>query len=740
MLVLIVAIAGCNAQSTGSSQGVAFAAEPQSGGGDAEDQAEDGAEPEGDPTVPEHPFPRRIESPPLDGGLAWINVGGPIELEDLRGKFVLLDFWTYCCINCIHILPELKKLEHKYPNELVVIGVHSAKFDTEAETQNITEAVMRYEIEHPVINDADHVVWQAFFCQSWPSLRIIDPEGNLVAAHSGEIDFETLDKFLTDALPYYREQGLLDETPVRFDLAVYQQPETPLRFPGKVLADEAGGRLFISDSNHNRIVISDLAGELLDIVGSGDIGAADGDYASAQFHHPQGMALHELTLYVADTENHLLRKVDLETKQVVTIAGTGKQSRNPWPGTQRGPAGFGLLPDRFVGPPATTALNSPWALWAHGRELFIAMAGPHQIWRMPLDESEIGPYAGNGREDIVDGPLLPAEPYAPGASSFAQPSGLASDGERLFVADSEGSSIRSVPLDGTGNVTTLVGTAHLSRGRLFAFGDKDGPPEKAQLQHVLGVAMYDDTLYIADTYNNKIKAVDPATGNVTTVAGTGEAGSDDDAPTFDEPEGLTAAAGKLFVADTNNHLIRTIDLNDNYRVGTLAIAGLEPPQLESAEPKTRSYPGATRLALESQQLRAVDGNLRLDVQLVLPDDYKLNTLAPMGYQVAPLTDSGIVRREALNNWVRLEPQATEFTVDLPLAEEAGSDQLELGLTFYYCREGAEGLCKVASVVWNLSLEVTPDATNEAVRLEFAAEQQPKETTGPEAPAVESLNR
>ncbi|MEZ6071615.1 MAG: thioredoxin-like domain-containing protein [Pirellulales bacterium] len=239
--------------------------------------------------MPQHPFPRRAPAPPLTGGEGWLNTAGPIELEALRGKFVVLDFWTYCCINCMHILPELKKLELAYPNEVVVIGVHSAKFDTEKGSDNIAEAVQRYEILHPVVNDSQHRIWNNFHITSWPSLRVIDPEGNLVAGASGEIDFETLDGFFQQALPYYRARGLLDETPMHFELESYAAADTPLRYPAKVLADEAGDRLFIADSNHNRIVVTSLAGELRYTIGSGAIGKNDGDFASATFNHPQGM-------------------------------------------------------------------------------------------------------------------------------------------------------------------------------------------------------------------------------------------------------------------------------------------------------------------------------------------------------------------------------------------------------------------------------------------------------------------
>ena len=127
----------------------------------------------------ENPFPDRVRAPDgiLDGGKEWLNTTGPIGLKDLRGKIVVIDFWTYCCINCMHVLPDLKYLEQKYPNELVVIGVHSAKFTNEKESNNIRQAIMRHEIEHPVVNDAEMTIWGKFGVRSWPTLAIIDPEG-----------------------------------------------------------------------------------------------------------------------------------------------------------------------------------------------------------------------------------------------------------------------------------------------------------------------------------------------------------------------------------------------------------------------------------------------------------------------------------------------------------------------------------------------------------------------------------
>ncbi|HTI50857.1 MAG TPA: thioredoxin-like domain-containing protein, partial [Planctomycetaceae bacterium] len=267
-----------------------------------------------------NPFPRRFKAQELDGGTGWLNTTGEITLKDLRGKVVLLDFWTYCCINCMHILPDLKHLERKYDKQLVVIGVHSAKFENERESDNIRRAIMRYEIEHPVVNDSEMTIWRKFNVNSWPTLVLIDPEGFYCGFVSGEGNREALEEAIDKVIAYHKRKGTLDESPVRFDLERDRAEATPLRFPGKLLADEAGNRLFISDSNHNRIVITSLDGRLLDVVGTGAIGKENGAYDRASFDHPQGLALVRDTLYVADTENHLIRAIDLSARQVRNVA------------------------------------------------------------------------------------------------------------------------------------------------------------------------------------------------------------------------------------------------------------------------------------------------------------------------------------------------------------------------------------------------------------------------------------
>jgi thiol-disulfide isomerase/thioredoxin len=484
-------------------------------------------------------------APELTGGVAWINTAAPIRMKDLRGKIVLIDFWTFCCINCIHVMPDLAKLEKKYPNELVVIGVHSAKFEKEKDTEAIKKAVLRYEIAHPVVNDADMAIWKAFGASSWPTMFLIDPEGKVVWSESGEGLYDELDKEIARLIKTHKAKKTLDTKRLEFKVAG-NDGTNPLFFPGKVLADEAGKRLFIADSTHHRIVITDLKGKKIAVAGNGDSGTANGAFDKARFNDPQGMALKGNILYVADRKNHLIRALDLDKKTVSTVAGTGEQGR-----------------DRAAdGPALKTGLNSPWDLHVDGDRLFVAMAGFHQIWIMDVAKGRIATYAGDGGENIRDGLLS--------RSQFAQPSGLASDGKTLFVADSETSSVRALPMTGRGQVHTLVGEG------LFTFGDADGVGDRVRLQHALGVAYHDGKLYVADTYNSKLKVLDPATKECKTFAG-GEKEGWLATPVFNEPGGISFGGGKLYIADTNAHRIRIVDLKTK-AVSTLKLQGVTSPR------------------------------------------------------------------------------------------------------------------------------------------------------------------
>ncbi|HJU94311.1 MAG TPA: thioredoxin-like domain-containing protein [Pyrinomonadaceae bacterium] len=616
----------------------------------------------------------RVRAPEITGGQGWLNTDKPLSLAALKGKVVLLDFWTYGCINCIHIIPDLKKLEEKYAKQLVVIGVHSAKFQNEKETENIRRIILRYEIEHPVYNDSEYAVWQSYGVRAWPTQVLIDPAGYVIGGISGEGNYEVIDQAIAKTVEEFRKKGELNEEPLKLVLERAKVGDLPLAFPGKILADANRDRLFIADSNHNRIVITKLDGTLVETIGTGDDGAADGPFDKATFYRPQGMALAGDNLYVADTENHLLRRVDLKTRTVETIAGTGQQSREYFK----------------TGPGRTVALNSPWDLELVGRVLYIAMAGPHQIWKLDLDKNEVSTFAGSGREARLDGPLL--------QSGFAQPSGIASDGKKLYIADSESNIIRVIDIT-AGIVETIVG------GDLFEFGDVDGSGDDVRLQHPLGVLTFGDKLLIADTYNHKIKQLDPKKETVTTLFGTGKPGQQDGTTaSFYEPGGLALANDKLYIADTNNHAIRVVDLKTK-RASTLRLNGLTPPAQNMQALETATGPNAEEVKTPAQKLRAgADASLQIAVEL--PAGYHLNPLAPQRYRIS-------VEGKSLSID---ESQAARSSKDLKLplripvkAVSAGPTTVRAQVTLFYCREDNTGTCRIKTLVWQVPVEVISDA-------------------------------
>ncbi len=607
-------------------------------------------------TTTDSRFAGRVRAPELAGGLGWLNTDHPLSLSELRGRIVLLDFWTYCCINCMHILPDLRTLEERYPRELIVIGVHSAKFEEEGQTDNIRQAILRYEVPHPVVNDAQFAIWQQYGVRAWPTLVLVDPEGYAVAVYSGEGNLARMDDDIQTLIAMYPH--ISEQEP--FAVTREEAPATALRYPGKILADAAHDRLFIADSNHNQIVMTDLAGNVRERIGADGVGREDGGYATAAFNHPQGMALTGDTLYVADTENHLLRAIDLNARTVTTVAGTGIQANF------RADGGDAL----------TSALNSPWDLALVGGYVLIAMAGPHQVWLYDPDEGKVGVFAGSGAEARVDGTLA--------ESAFAQPSGITTDGAYLFVADSETSSIRQIDIM-EGAVTTLAGLD------LFEFGDVDGTGETVRLQHPLGVEYGDDALYIADTYNSKIKKLDLSTGAVRTIAGTGTAGHADSAEATSgalyEPGGISLARNILYIADTNNHAIRRLDLVTG-ALSTLAIT-----EAQGAAPTDEFFPALETVPVPPQTI-AADAPTTLVVTLVLPPEHHINFEAPNGQYLRVDGEKATLPA----------PDFTDNAVTAPLGPlPAGAHDVQYTLTLYYCRKGNEAACLLRSVQWRVAV-------------------------------------
>lgn len=651
------------------------AVDDQAAGSEGEDRGSEGR-PEDTAEEGERSFAGDVPAPEFPTGLDWLNIDKPLSLADLHGKVVLLDFWTYGCINCMHIIPDLKKLEEKYADELVVIGVHSAKFENEGDTENIRNVILRYELEHPVVNDNQFQIWSEYGARAWPTLVLIDPDGNVLGFHAGEGIYDIFDQVIAGMVAEFDELGRIDRTPLNLKLEGESLVNSPLLFPGKVLADETNGRLFIADSNHNRIVISDLEGNVLEVIGDGRPRLQDGDFESASFFRPQGLTLaDDNTLYVADTENHTIRKVDLDSRQVETVAGTGEQVYIQVPS----------------GPALSTPLNSPWDVLYYDGQVFVAMAGQHQIWVYNPDDETISSYAGSGREELLDGQLV--------QGGLNQPSGLATDGDVLYIADSEASAIRTADLDPEGQLETIVGTG------LFDFGDVDGQGDEVRLQHPLGVVVLDDLLYVADTYNSKIKLIDPASQESKTFLGGDESGwRDGPEALFDEPGGLSLGEDKLYIADTNNHVIRVADLNTK-EVETLVLIDNE--GLLTQQPADAKYNGKV-ITQEPQTIAAGPASVSLEV--TIPEGYKVNDLAPFSMEWTGDGDGITFDTEDANQRI-VEP---EFPLSFPAEFSEGEDALTGNLVIYYCDEEAQSLCFIEQVKMTAPFTVTGDGQDTLV--------------------------
>jgi thiol-disulfide isomerase/thioredoxin len=599
-----------------------------------------------------------VRAPDFPAGFPWLN-SKPLSLRALRGKVVLLDFWTYGCINCMHILPDLKKLEAKYPNELVVISVHSAKFATESEAKNVRNAVLRYKIEHPVLVDQNMRVWSEYAVNAWPTMVLVDPAGRVAGQVAGEGNYATLDATIASLIAKAKKSGELSVKPISYALERAKVAPSPLSFPGKVLA--SGGKLYIADSGHNRIVIAGQDGQVEAIIGGGDAGLKDGNYTQARFENPQGLALNGDKLYIADTNNHALRVVDLTQKTVSTLAGNGKQAR--------------YMATGGVGQSAL--LSSPWDVVKVGDSIIMAMAGNHQIWKYDLKTTEVSVYAGSGAEARRDGSFQDA--------AFAQTSGLAVLGNRIFAADSETSTLRTLDLKNS-TVTTVAG------GDLFEFGDRDGRGDDVRLQHPLGITTDGTSLYFADTYNSKIKRLDPATSTVSTVFG----------GNLNEPGGLSFDNGAIFIADTNNGLIKRYDIASK-TAKAITFAGLLPPTASAPAPAAETpfvVAGQTQVLAPGAK-----GKVVLDVKL--PKGFHLNRAAPLKL-TAKASGAGVTLGQTT-----ISGNKFNLPLEVPIQiAKSGRGSVDLNAFVGYCDEGTGAVCKVEIVKRRIDFEVREGGKSE----------------------------
>ncbi|KAL4547533.1 hypothetical protein Ndes2526B_g06777 [Nannochloris sp. 'desiccata'] len=691
----------------------------------------------GGESVPEFPL-----------GADWLNCP-PLRLDrELRGKVVLLDFWTYCCINCMHILPDLAYLENKFQGKAVtVVGVHSAKFDNEKDTGAIRDAVLRYDIRHPVINDKNMELWRALGVSSWPTVAVVSPTGKLIVSLSGEDHRRDLDDILTAALEYYGENNMLDAHPVPESLEKNKDSRlsaSPLRFPGKIALDAENNRLIISDSGNHRIVVTEMTtGKFLAAYGGNGPGLRNGEGNFSAFNRPQGLAYSPTTdsLFVCDTENHAIREIQLKTGEVRTVVGDGVKGENDFRG---GAAG------------AEQRLNSPWDCLlledGNNQVLLVAMAGQHQIWRVDVATGVAAAVSGNGSERNQNGSTGLT-------SAWAQPSGLAlvpkrssksnTSGENslenleVLVADSESSTIRRLNLS-SGGASACVGGDPLFSDNLFKFGDEDGVGANALLQHPLAVASSlssasspsATTAWVADSYNHRLKILDTTTCSITTVAGTGQAGFIDGIGTsaqLSEPGGLAVSPvdGRVFIADTNNSLIRVFDPRTS-KVSTLQLQGVPKPAISpdaapvwtggSVEVKGGIPPGAI-LVKSSTSLVISSEQKVLNVRISLPPGYHLTQGANSRFECSVVGSEGSFSGEG--EAVEFSPKkgplqevgdntiASTISLNMPSSSSSVSSQGAVGgeiravrvlCTVYFCQD--KSVCLFKEIMFEVPLTTT----------------------------------
>ncbi|EEF49975.1 2-deoxyglucose-6-phosphate phosphatase, putative [Ricinus communis] len=658
--------------------------------------------------------------PEFPAKLDWLNTA-PLQfrranyfslfVQELKGKVVILDFWTYCCINCMHVLPDLEFLEKKYKDmPFTVVGVHSAKFDNEKDLEAIRNAVLRYNISHPVVNDGDMYLWRELGISSWPTFALVGPNGKLLAQISGEGHRKDLDELVEAALLYYGGKKILDSTSIPLSLEKDNDPRlvtSPLKFPGKLAIDVLNKRLFISDSNHNRIVVTDLDGNFIVQIGStGEEGLRDGPFDEATFNRPQGLAYNakKNLLYVADTENHALREIDFVNEMVRTLAGNGTKGSD-YVGGQKG---------------TIQVLNSPWDVCFEpvNEKVYIAMAGQHQIWEHNNADGVTRAFSGDGYERNLNG-------SSSTSTSFAQPSGisLSPDLKEVYIADSESSSIRVLDLT-TGGSRLLAGGDPIFSDNLFKFGDHDGIGSEVLLQHPLGVlCAKNGQIYVADSYNHKIKKLDPATKRVSTIAGTGKAGFKDGkalAAQLSEPSGIIEAEnGRLIIADTNNSIIRYLDLNkEEAELRTLELKGVQP-----TAPKSKSLKRLRRRSSADVQTIKIDGGSSkegdLCLKISLPEEYHFSKEARSKF---------IVETEP-ENAVLIDPSdgylSPEGTAILHFRRSSASASTgRINCKVYYCKE--DEVCLYESLQFEVPFQEVQDSIPSEITVAYAVK--PKAST------------
>ncbi len=456
-------------------------------------------------------------APDLPDSLQWLNAATPVQATAQLGRMTLLAFFNAGSTWSLQRLHDLQALCARHPLRVRALGIHVPRFDHERDPRRVVKQLNRHGIGLPVALDAEWAAWQHYGVSMLPSVVLVDGHGRVQATFAGDADAAELDA-LVAAFP--DGPGLDSDDDAAPLVRRNREPNLPLRFPvGLAVTPQY---LYVADSGHHRILECNHAGRILRQFGTGDADFVDGPLGQAGFRRPHGLCLMRGTLYVADTGNHAVRRIDLRSGEVSTLCGNGRVGV-PQPG--------------LVADPRAVALDGPHALAAVQDQLFIALAGDNRIWSYDLGRGHLACLAGSGELALQDG-------QGP-AAAFAQPIALAAVQQTLYVCDAAGSAIRSLQLrDHT--VQTLVGQG------AWTFGAADGARATAQLQDPQAIALDPDAplLWIADTGNDRLRSLRLGGGEVTSYTLSQR---------LHGPAGLAVAAGAVWIADTDAHAVLRLD-------------------------------------------------------------------------------------------------------------------------------------------------------------------------------------
>ena len=592
----------------------------------------------------------------------WFNISRPLEVSDLKDRIILLDFWTYACISCVQTLPEIKEMEKQFGSKLLVIGVHSGKFDNEKESAAIKKAIMKHDISFPVVNDAGMKVWNNFKAEVWPTFVLINPHGNIVKTYIGENEVVKIKGDIKKLIGKYKFEINRDPLPIL--LEKYNMIGNVLSFPSKMeyVADFSYKSrqlpvIFIANSGQNTIVVSSLSGDIIAKIGSGREGIEDGSFDAASFHSPQGLLYSAGKLYVADSGNNALREIDFKTEKVKTLIGSGMKGEIIENGGE-----YIETKDLELATPT----DIDFFPQGNKESIAIANSGTHQILLYNTKKQRISVLAGNGSEGIDDGKYP--------ENSLSQTADMSVFGRKLYFVDSGSSSLRVV--DESGEVKTLIGKD------LEKFGFENGAKDRALMQHPLGLLVDDTGAYISDSFNHSIRKYDFASAQIRTLAGNGKRGKNiGNNAQFDEPEGIIAVLDRFYIADSNNNRILIVS-RSNFNSEILDVM---PPLKLPKEGFMQYLPN-----LQKSDDIMVKADTEIKLKIDLKSSWKINEEGPSFINLLELVKNHQANLVENFDWHAVSAK------ELKLPKLASGKDYILQGTIYFCEDKKNSLCYIKS--------------------------------------------